>query len=129
MYDLETNKLLEVCISEYLQTNPTIELKGFLNSPIPDFLKNKNYSFVENYSKNSLKIRCDDWAIIPYDIHSNKYIIGWIKNNDIIANNIPIAIAIWFNLPPLGCSDSCNICHNYLKAENQELDPLIYMEN
>ena len=127
MIGLEMNNLLNTCLEEFLKTNPSIELKGKTNE-IPAFLINKNFKFVEEYSYNSLKIRTKDWAIIPYDTDTKKYIIGWIENDSVIANNVPIAIAVWFNMPQLGCAENCAICYDYCKSEKLELDPMIYTE-
>lgn len=128
MYDLEMNNLLHTCLCEYLSTNPPIEILGTGTKMLPMWLQNQKIQYVNKFSYNSLKIREQDWAILPYETNIEKYIIGWIHNDSFIANNIPIAVAVWFNLPLLGCACDKKICYNYQQNEKIELDPLINSE-
>lgn len=127
MYGLEMNNLLKVCIDEYLLTNIPIEIKGNFDT-LPEFLKNKEVKKVDSYSYDSLKIRADDWAILPYETSTSKYIVGWIKENNVVANNVQIGIAVWFKTPQLSKYNYSNQNFNYLLSEQLQLDPMIYSE-
>lgn len=127
MFGLEMNNLLKTCINEYLTKNPIIEIIGNYEQ-LPEFLANKKIKQVKQFSNDSLKIRAEDWAILPFETKTKKYIIGWIEKDNVIENNVLIGIAVWFKIPQLSFVDNENVYPDYISCEEKQLDPMINIE-